>query len=226
MRFPQKTQKSILRPNPFQRTLFYIVVAGLALLSVLPPTVMNLFVPYSAAGGNPIIKIHIGSYLILFAFLCVVFQRGSVQFVIEQFQTQFLIFMFALTVGAVALIMTISQGTSGLAYMVDTLLLPPLAIMTVSYLKPQQRFKLVQLIVLFVLCNALIAIFERLISYNFYPMPWTFSGLFRASAFLGHPLNNALITTGVMFVAAALPIRFVYKAVMLSILALGSGLIN
>ncbi len=49
----------------------------------------------------------------------------------------------------------------------------------------------------FIMINSGIAVVERLLSINFFPIPigdQLFEGQFRSTALLGHPLNNALIT--------------------------------
>ncbi|MEM7619009.1 MAG: VpsF family polysaccharide biosynthesis protein [Pseudomonadota bacterium] len=215
MRLKPKSRIREPYPSALQNVLMNGLILAVASLCFLPAMVLNLFIPYSLTGGSPIFKIHIGSYIIMLAFVYLMLSRGIVSVIVEQFQKQFLYTQFAGVVLIIAMIMTYSQGTSGLAYLIDTLFIPPLALMLAYYLTNEQRYRLTQGLVLFVFINAMVAISERVLSTNFYPMPWTFGGTFRASAFLGHPLNNALITTGFVFIIAALPFRFIHKCIII-----------
>lgn len=88
----------------------------------------------------------------------------------------------------------LSGKASAVGYIFDTLLVP---VFVASYIRSLPRplaQKAPHYALLFILFNSVVAIVERLLSTNFFPIEADFGGLFRSTALLGHPLNNALIT--------------------------------
>jgi hypothetical protein len=88
----------------------------------------------------------------------------------------------------------LSGKASAVGYILDTLLMPVLVFAYLRRLPAELARKAPHYAMLFILFNSVVAIVERLLSTNFFPIETDFGGLFRSTALLGHPLNNALIT--------------------------------
>lgn len=155
--------------------------------------VFNIF--YVSEGGSPFFKIHIYSYVILIVVILKVLKFGLLGYIkpLGGFTKYWLLF-----VGCIVYVICfgfIKFGTSGMAYVVDTLLTPTLLLPIVLALTPKQRELLSRMILLLLLINSLTAIGEyvigkRLFDYQFEEYQY----YFRSTAFMNHPLSNALIS--------------------------------
>jgi hypothetical protein len=106
--------------------------------------------------------------------------------------------------------------------MMDTLFAAPLAVMLVSYLDADRRRFLTSGLIGFVTFNALVAIGERIAGVHLFNLPSIDQvEYFRATAFLGHPLENGFITSSVMFLVPAMPWRVSRKFLVLAICMAG-----
>ena len=99
--------------------------------------------------------------------------------------------------------MFLRNGAAGLAYFVDTLIGPAVLVLLLADISPVNRSRLFKLVILLVLANALIAVGEAVTrTHVVIDTVFDFTSPFRATALLGHPLNNALISAPVMLFAA------------------------
>jgi hypothetical protein len=71
-----------------------------------------------------------------------------------------------------------------------------------------------------VLLNSALAIGERIFNFNLFPIRQTFGEQFRSTAFLGHPLNNALITVSFVLFVLMIDMKHLKKIVYLFVLVL------
>ncbi|GAA4029119.1 exopolysaccharide biosynthesis protein VpsF [Hymenobacter glaciei] len=91
--------------------------------------------------------------------------------------------------------LVLTNTASNVAYIYDSLLLPILVVSYIRSLPSDIAAKAPHYALVLILVNSLMAIVERLFSQNFFPFEeGLFHDIFRSSALLGHPLNNALIT--------------------------------
>jgi hypothetical protein len=151
-------------------------------------------IQYVSEGGNPLLKIHLTSYLGLMVFSVFVINKGfkglsrtlSVFFKAWSFISLSIIYLIAYGL--------MKYGTSGMAYVVDTLLVPVLLFPIFLSLEASQKRQILNLLVFFVLLNSAVATYEYIKSQQvfeyIYEVDWVY---FRSTAFLSHPLNNALI---------------------------------
>ena len=206
-----------------QRVLMVLMTFVLIEMLLLPSPLLTHFTGYAEpGGGNPLFKVHFYTYTLFVALAFVVACAGLVRFTAQQVAERPGVVQFAAVV-ALCVVITISrQGIGGVAYMVDTLLTPPLAVMLALSLDEERRRKLTAFIIYFVVLNAAIGIVERVAGVHFLMFgELDTSSLFRASALLGHPLENAFITSSVMFLAVAMPWSAWKKAIILSICMAG-----
>lgn len=185
-----------------QGTVFALMVLAVLLAVFLPAQLLTKFTGYTdPGGGNPVFKIHFYSYALALAFVFVLACRGPISVLSDQIAKQFGVVQFGFVVGICAAILVIRHGVGSLGYMVDTLLVAPLAIVLTGYLTPERQYKLAALIVWVVLLNAAVAIVERMLGMHLMDIiPGKGDVYFRSTAFFGEPLANALVTSAVMFV--------------------------
>lgn len=211
-----------------QRLLMALVTFAVLQMLLLPNPLLTQLTGYAEpGGGNPIFKIHFYTYTLVLAFAFVTACAGRVRYLSHQVIERPGIVQFALVVALCSVITVSRQGVGGVAYMIDTLLAAPLAAMLALTLDEERRQKLTALIIYFVTFNAVIGIVERLASIHFIYADLDEFAYFRATALLGHPLENAFITSSMMFLALAMPWSawkksFILAICMAGILAFGA----
>ena len=146
--------------------------------------------------GPAYFKILPSTYLILFSFVFVLFSKA------EDFWGIFYRKRYGFAFLGVCLVLVLyvvcQNRTSSISFMADTLISSAM----LAIILPKYDYKLnigVKWIVLiFFVVDCLFAVYERLISYNFFPPDYMhvlteyYARAFRSTALLGHPLNNAL----------------------------------
>ncbi len=205
-----------------QRVLMALMVIVLLEMLLLPNPLLTQFTGYAEpGGGNPLLKIHFYSYTLFLALAYVVASMGLVRFTAEQVVARPGVVQFAGVILLCAVITIWRQGIGGVAYMVDTLLAAPLAVMLAFSLDDERRRKLTSLIVYFVTFNAVIGVIERIAGVHFIFTELDKFEYFRATALMGHPLENAFVTSSAMFLAVAMPWSAWKKALILSVCMAG-----
>lgn len=205
-----------------QRVLMALL--GLALLGMLllPNPQLTKFTGYADPGGNPLFKIHFYSYTLFLALLFVMANVGAVRFLSKQVADRPGVVQFAAVVMLCAAITISRQGLGGVAYMVDTLFVAPLAVMLLAYLDAERRQQLSAFVIWFVTFNAAVGVGERLVGIHLFDIADLYGfAHFRATAFMGHPLANALITSSMMILALGMPWSARRKAFILSVCMAG-----
>lgn len=206
-----------------QRVLMALI--GLALLEMLllPNPLLTHYTGYAEpGGGNPLFKVHFYSYTLFLALLFVTANVGGIRFLSTQTSERPGVVQFAVVVMFCATVTIARQGIGGVAYMVDTLFAAPLAVMLISYLDAERRQRLTAFLIWFVTFNAAVGVFERILGIHLFHFG-DLDGFahFRATAFMGHPLENALITSSMMFLVLAMPWSAWRKAFVLSVCMAG-----
>lgn len=176
-------------------------------------------IQYVSEGGPAIYKIHVYSYLSLAIFSIYFLQSGLIK--ISNDLGVFFKSWFLLLLSIVYLIVygLIKFGTSGMAYVVDTLLVPILIFPILFTFNTKQSRKIAKFIFILLLINSLAAIYEYVQGIQIFPFEyeehWVY---FRSTAFFSHPLNNALI---VSFLAISLyKFRFVNPIILFLLVSL------
>ena len=189
-----------------QRVLMALLMLALLEALLLPTPLLNSLTGYADPGGMPLFKFHFYTYTLLLALMLVALAVGLIRFLSEQAIEQPGVLQFAAVIVLCAAATIVRQGVGGVANMANTMFAAPLAVMLAFYLDEERRQKLTALIIWFVVVNAVIAVGERLAGVNLFVFP-SMGGVeyFRATALMGHPLENAFITSSVMFLVPAMP---------------------
>jgi hypothetical protein len=163
-------------------------------------------------------KIFPGSYFLIFLFLTKLFNSPTNFYTIFKFnKTLSNYFIFILLI---IFYLYVVNYASSISFILDTLTIPFLFFL---YLKScniniQKHIPLFALNL--ILLNSIVAIVERVSNFNFFPIRQTFGVQFRSTAFLGHPLNNGLITVAFILFLLIIDMKHLKKITYLFILVL------
>lgn len=205
---------------------FYSTITALLLAFFLGAYALEAFgVQYVTEGGFFVLKIHFYSYLILATFFYYFFKlrSGELTNVLGSLYIPWL----ALTFSVVWVIIygLIRFGTSGMAYVVDTLLTPILLFPLVLSLTEKQKSNLIKIITALVIINSITALIEFLIRTPLWSPLYEMYFYFRSGAWFSHPLNNALIVASLTPILLATRIVnpfFMFSIVLISLFAFGA----
>jgi hypothetical protein len=221
---------NFLKPAPER---VYPVAAWLCLVGVLGQMMISggvlfaLGMHYATFGsleksGGFYEKIHPGTYFIYLSLFVLLLNRGGPirqtfgvykENRIACFLLVCYIFMLVLMVGR--------SGPGGLAFILDSHMTAVICAIVLSYLPRSTCRKAINVFMIFAVFNSLVGIVEgiwhfRLVPYN-EEWPVLVEETFRASAFEGHPLENAMFTSLAVFTALGMRYAAVTKAALVII---------
>jgi hypothetical protein len=189
--------------QPAARTVSRRLIAALFTLAVLALFTLSggvlwvLGVNYDGLTGSMAAKIHPATYLVLLTFGLLIAARRNPAAFVALFVTRYpgaLVFLLAtLSLGAYIVL----DNRHGIAAIVDTYLLAIEVYVIACELDGGDLARIERLLHLFFACNAAFALIEYALDYRFFP--YRFEGVpyeadRRSTAFLGHPLENAVMT--------------------------------
>ena len=152
-------------------------------------------VPYVTDGGSPLFKLHPGTYVLMFAFLVFILQRGSWSLIVCQTAAgAFLGFLLACLLYAAVL-----TGTGNLIVLIDTFLPAGLLACALSLAREHQLQHLRSLLRLLLAANAALALVEVAVQTNLIPLYLNETAYhphaedFRPTALLDHPLTGSVM---------------------------------
>ena len=199
-------------PHPQPDTLaWWLFAIALSLGMLLSAQALDaLGVSYEAPGGSPLAKLHPSSYVLLLAWACALVRHGNPLAVLMQSCRRRPLLSGYLGCMVVVFVWVVFRhGSSGAAYIVQTLWMPAIALFTLGLLTPRRRGQTLVLVMGLLGANALIALAEYALKLHLVHLPAELEGVqyFRASALLGHPLLNANITMALVPAVTLLPLR-------------------
>ncbi len=205
--------------------LLWVAVSVYMLMSA--SMLLRLGIPYDAPFGSPVAKLHPGTYCLFLAWFVALSSHGNpLQVLGGQLQRHRLMGLYLACMLVVFVWAVFRHGTSGAAFIIESLWTPAAIVFTMDLLNAQRQRQLVQWVVVLLICNAVLAVGEVLSPARLTPLHVGRSDIvaeeyFRASAFLGHPLHNALITATLLPAVTLLPWSSVWKAFVMVVLMLG-----
>lgn len=186
----------------------FLLAFSITLRLVLGSTLLNNIYPYTSEGGNPVFKIHPGTWLLI---LAVPIFGGATGYgkLLSNFARDNKPLLVATACTSVTMLYTVVMwGVGGAAYFIDTYFYSLIALFFATHLNQPHSIKLLKIIAFVIALNSVIAIYEYLTKSLFVNNPATNVGwLFRANALMGHPLNNALTTIPIALGILISPIR-------------------
>ncbi|MEH6413485.1 VpsF family polysaccharide biosynthesis protein [Pseudomonas sp. CGJS7] len=206
-------------------------LAGLALavyLTVSPALLTVLGIPYDAPYGSFVFKLHPGDYLLAAALMCSLAGQGNpLSELLRRLRMQPLLSAYWIAMSLAFGYSLLRHGPSGSAFFIDTLMMPVALALVMIRLDAAQCRGLLRLMLALLIANAVLGLLEAASARHL--IPYTVAGgvpviedKFRATALLGHPLENALLTSMLLLATLDLPMSLLRRAALcgLSILAL------
>jgi hypothetical protein len=203
------------------RAMFFVFISSFILGGYL---LENLGIKYVSEGGNPLVKIHISTYILILTFTFFTLRKGFFSPLknLKELRGAWLISVLSIVV--VIIYGLFRFGTSGMAYLVDTMAAPLLAVYLLSQLSNIYKNKLLRLLAYLLFINSLIAILEFMIGSTLLSVEFSNFSYFRSLALLTHPLNNALITAAlapVLMRHTRIPYLIYFTVVIMALFAFG-----
>lgn len=193
---------------------FGLLVLSVTLYMMLSaPTLHELGIPYDVPYGPFPAKIHPGTYVLALAFLVSLgcggnpLREGGRLLGRSPALAYYLASMLLLFLWVVW-----RHGTSGAAFILETLCTPALMLLTLQRHDEKQQAQVFKLMMILISVNAVMALIEYSFKMRLAPIRSGREDLgnteyFRSSAFLGHPLVNALVTVSLLPAVTLLPWR-------------------
>ena len=207
---------------------WWLLVAAVAVYIVLsPPALTALGIPYDAPAGSFLVKIHPGTYLLLLSWAVGLASVGHpLTVVLRQLRQEPLVAAYLLCMVAVLFWAVGRHGPSGLAFIIDTLCMPAVALLAMMLHARQRQQQLLLWVMGLLLLNAVIAIGEFALRVRLLPLyagrvDFVEEDFFRSSALFGHPLSNSLKTLALMPAVLLLPWRWPARLATGVVLTLG-----
>lgn len=200
-----------------------VCLAGLLLHFLLSgPTLDGLGINYTGDSGAVYEKLHPGTLLVYFSFVILLFSSGNPLMKIMEIYRREKTAFFLLTVYVFLYIyMAFRSGVGGTAFMLDSHFTVPMAVIVLSYAPYGLCQRAVKAFVALAILNSLTGIMESAGRFRIfhYAADWNVlhEEFFRASAFIGHPLANAALTSIALFIAVGQPYRPLTKITMVVI---------
>lgn len=202
-----------LSGEPLSRKLawYLLALAVTADMLLSADMLLRLGIPYDAPYGPPFAKLHPGTYCLFLAWLLAMLSHGNPLRVFAGQMVQHRLLAICLTCMLVVFAWVLMRhGASGAAFIIESLWTPAIAVFVLYLLDRVRHRQIAQLILLLLTGNAVLALFEALLQTRLTPLhpgiEVSFAEpYFRASALLGHPLHNAMITVSLLPAVLLLP---------------------
>jgi len=214
--------------NGLRRLSWWLLVAGVVLCMMLSaPALHTLGVPYDLPWGPFPAKIHPGSYVLMLAFAAGLASHGNPLASAGQLAAKHrLLSAYLLCMVGIVAWAVLRHGTAGQAFFIDTMVTPGVAALTIVMHHRGRQRQLLHIVMWLLLANAAVAVAEAAASTRLIPLLAGRDGIveeqfFRASAFMGHPLANSLITVSLMPVVIIMPWSLRVRLAALMLLTLG-----
>jgi len=195
-----------------------LCLCGIFLHIVLSDPLLNAMgFHYSGEQGRFYEKMHPGTYFILLSFLILAGNNFNpietvLLLCLRQPACMALLFIDTLALAYMAL----RSDASGLAFMIDTHISAVICAIVLARMPEPLCQKMVTCLIIAALANGIIGIAEALGKFRIFLFDpdWTVlhEEYFRASAFIGHPLDNAMFTAIVLFITLASDYPQIIKA--------------
>ncbi|WP_408949868.1 VpsF family polysaccharide biosynthesis protein [Lysobacter sp. Hz 25] len=204
----------------------FLVLSLLAYLCLSPAMLTVLGIPYDAPYGSFVFKLHPGSYLLTIALaLSLAAQGNPLVALLRRLAGQPLLGLYLLAMLSGFVYSLLRYGASGSAFFIDTLMMPAAIALILLRLDAAQLRGLFRLILIVAIANAALGLVEAAMQHHL--VPYTVAGgvpviedKFRATALLGHPLENALITSIVLLASLDRPMSPLWRASLVAFLVL------
>lgn len=183
------------------------------------PVMAALGILYYEGGSSALVRIHLGSYLLVAALLLACWSRGNplAQLAAALARARPVAFFLASVLFLLAY-SSVRHGSSNVTVFIDALLMPAVGTLAVGLAPARSKRTLLYLLMGFLTLNAAVGLTESLLRRRLLPVPPDMDDPFRASALLGHPLASALVTGPALIAALGARGRRLLRAAWLALL--------
>lgn len=161
-------------------------------------------------------NIHFSNYFIFLSFLILLFDQGKPLRQLANVYREHKAFVNLFLFTVLLFFYWILRGPQGVSLLIDTHLPLPLTAIVLSYAPRSYCKNALRFLALFAIMNSLMGITESLGRFRFFTFnpdwPVLKEDYFRASAWLGHPLNNAVFTAVTFSVLLTLKFNPILKS--------------
>jgi len=186
------------------------------------PLLEALGMHYTGDEGRVYEKLHPGTWLIYASFVLLLWGKGGAFARATRLFHEYTPYVCLLALYVLLFVyMGVRSGFAGLAFLVDTHMTVPICAIVLSCAPPPYCRRAAHGFIALAALNSAIGIAEGLGKFRLFAFDpqWTIlhDPYFRASALLGHPLNNAMFTSVALFVAMGLGYSRHVKAALIAL---------
>ncbi len=189
---PQKARTAAPRP------MFWLTGLTIFILIVISSMVLTRFgIHYDLQGGMPLEKIHPAHFLAMFVLMVLWLSHTRPMEFVDRLFVRHKGTMFFLVTWVLLLFQIVVVQSKPFTPIIDTFIMPIVMLFVLTSMDEHGRFKLARLLHLLMFANGLLALAEFAFGFRLTPLDAggvIIEGDWRASALLGHPLTNALLT--------------------------------
>lgn len=224
--------KPTMRADQGSRAAYLLTLLGVVVYLTMSPALLTaLGIPYEMSYGSFVFKLHPGTYLLSLALMLALIQEGNpLTALVRRMRDMPLLSVYLLSVVLIFGYSILRYGPSGAAFFIDTLMAPVVIVLIMSRFDEMQLRTCHRLILSLVILNGVIGMIE--LTFKHHLVPYLVAGVlvgedeFRATALLGHPLEDALVTSIVLFASLDLRMSTIWRLAlcgffMLALLAFG-----
>jgi hypothetical protein len=197
--------RQIVRTHAGAGLLGAVFIAALIARLFVPGTLLDLFEHYSSTGGSMLEKLHPAAVIILAVFVMIYIGGANRQLSASDRKVSFASTVFIFAILAVVVLSLLTGHTQGESYLLDSLLVAPLAAIAMLHFGDRFGYLIFKILVYLVLLNALITIFEFVTHVRVIPYA-LIEPTFRPTGLMGHPLLDGMVNALMLPVVWLLPI--------------------
>ena len=200
------------------------LACGAVLVNILVSASLlyQIGINYTAPGGNPLSKLHPGTYLALLAFALVLWERRQpVATLWEYWHRERAVMCFMLSLVWCSLLALAANGPTGTAVYIESFVPAAILVLVLGQAPPSTVRLLGYAILGLVALNSVIAVIETTVHARLIPMylggeaaQQEFRTDFRSTALWDHPLTGASITMIATVLLIATPMALIWRAVL------------
>jgi hypothetical protein len=198
-------------------TAALLCAIGFFMRILLSGPLLNIFgLSYGSEDASLLAKIHPGTYFIFASFFVLLFSGRNPVDQLWRLAREQTAFLSMIVIYVAILIYWILRGPKGVGMIIDTHLVMPITALVFCYAPKSYCRVIAYLFAAIAIVNSMVGIFESATHIRIFPFDPEWEVLrqdyFRASAFLGHPLSNALFAACSIFVVLSLRMPTVLKS--------------
>src|SRR5262245_48522147 len=153
----------------------------------------HLGIPYSTPGGIIVARIHPSTYCCFLALALTLIDTDSRKILLRRMRVEKLSMTFLFIIVICCIFLSFRPGSAGFSYLVDTYAASIIVFLLFYTVSDLWKKRIISTSIFLLVLNSALAVAEGLSRANL--IDFNYGGdQFRATALLGHPLNNALVT--------------------------------